>query len=79
MWPPKGRDRPGHDDQDRDEDERGQDQVPGLLRGNGSRNGNEQHANNELYEGLEEWAAGRDVKAPHIGPGPEYSADRVDQ
>ena len=74
----EGRDGPGRDDQDRDEDERGQNQVPERLRGNGSRNGNEQHANNELHEGLEEWAAGRHVKAPHIGQR-EAHEDRRDE
>ena len=74
----EGRDGPGHDDQGRDQDERRQDQVPERLRGYRGRNGDEQYADDELYEGLEERPAGRDVECPQIGQR-EAHEDRRDQ
>ena len=42
---------------------------PEQMRGHGSRDGNEQHADNQLHEGFEERAPGRNVEAAAIGQG----------
>ena len=69
-------DGPGHENQDSDQGERGQQQMPERGRGYGGRDGNEQDADDQLHERLEERAARRDVKAPPISQGEPHENRR---
>ena len=70
--------RPDHQHQDGDQAERRQHQVSQRRRGDRGRDGDEQHPDDQLDQGLEERPPGRDVEAAQVRHGQPHD-DRGDQ